>query len=200
MRTRRNLPDCWPWILSWSAIPGSPVSQTWPKWYSSANGWSRFSTSGRPSANSAKNSDTWCRTRSEESKQPSSCLTVVSASPKIPAPAVPTSGLCLGRPDLTEAALVRRPGADDLDIGLTSLRTRIPPNAAQAQSQTGLISWPGRRYLCELSAGQYWRLEELKSFDEFLARWFPESRRKAYYLMSIHEHLPPQARKDLKEL
>jgi hypothetical protein len=51
------------------------------------------------------------------------------------------------------------------------------------------------RYLCEVRAGQYWRLEKLKSFDEFLARRFPESRRKAYYLMSIHEHLPPQARK-----
>jgi hypothetical protein len=35
---------------------------------------------------------------------------------------------------------------------------------------------------------------------KFLARRFPESRRKAYYLMSIHEHLPPQARKDLKEI
>ena len=56
------------------------------------------------------------------------------------------------------------------------------------------------RYLCEVRAGQYWRLESLKSFDEFLARRFPESRRKAYYLMSIHEHLPPQARKDLKEV
>src|ERR1700733_4667140 len=55
------------------------------------------------------------------------------------------------------------------------------------------------RYLCEVRAGQYWRLENLKSFDDFLARRFPESRRKAYYLMSIHEHLPPQARKDLKE-
>src|SRR4029077_5372960 len=44
------------------------------------------------------------------------------------------------------------------------------------------------------------RLENLKSFDEFLERRFPESRRKAYYLMSIHEHLPPQARKDLKEV
>jgi len=29
---------------------------------------------------------------------------------------------------------------------------------------------------------------------------FPELRRKAYYLMSIHEHLPPQARKELKEV
>jgi len=56
------------------------------------------------------------------------------------------------------------------------------------------------RYLCEVRAGQYWRLEKLKSFDEFLARRFPESRRKAYYLMSIHEHLPPQARKELKQV
>ena len=35
------------------------------------------------------------------------------------------------------------------------------------------------RYLCEVRAGQYWRLERLKSFDEFLERRFPESRRKA---------------------
>jgi hypothetical protein len=56
------------------------------------------------------------------------------------------------------------------------------------------------RYLCEVRAGQYWRLENLKCFDEFLERRFPESRRKAYYLMSIHEHLPPQARRELKEV
>ena len=56
------------------------------------------------------------------------------------------------------------------------------------------------RYLCEVRAGQYWRLETLKSFDEFLERRFPGSRRKAYYLMSIHEHLPPQARKQLQEV
>jgi len=56
------------------------------------------------------------------------------------------------------------------------------------------------KYLCEVRAGQYWRLENLKSFDEFLERKFPESRRKAYYLMSIHENLPPQVRKDLKEV
>jgi len=56
------------------------------------------------------------------------------------------------------------------------------------------------RYLCEVRAGQYWRVEKLKSFDEFLGRRFPESRRKAYYLMLIHEHLPPQARKELKEV
>ena len=56
------------------------------------------------------------------------------------------------------------------------------------------------RYRCEVRAGQYWRLESLKCFDEFLERRFPESRRKAYYLMSIHEHLPPHARKQLNEV
>jgi len=56
------------------------------------------------------------------------------------------------------------------------------------------------RYLCEARAGQYWRVEGLKSFEEFLTRKFPESRRKAYYLMSIHENLPAQAKKDLEKL
>ncbi len=56
------------------------------------------------------------------------------------------------------------------------------------------------RYLCEVRAGQYWRLENLKSFDGFLERRFPESRRKAYYLMSIHEHLPRQARHELTQI
>jgi hypothetical protein len=53
------------------------------------------------------------------------------------------------------------------------------------------------RYLCEVRAGQYWRVENLKSFDDFLQARFPDSRRKAYYLMSIHEHLPPQAKQHL---
>jgi hypothetical protein len=56
------------------------------------------------------------------------------------------------------------------------------------------------RYLSEVRAGQYWRLENLVSFDDFLERRFPESRRKAYYLMSIHEHLPRQLRRDLKQV
>jgi hypothetical protein len=56
------------------------------------------------------------------------------------------------------------------------------------------------RYLCEVRAGQYWRLENLKSFDDFLERRFPGSRRKAYYLMSIHERLPKQVRSQLKEV
>ena len=56
------------------------------------------------------------------------------------------------------------------------------------------------RYLCEVRAGQYWRLEKMKSFDEFLESRFPESRRKAYYLMSIHEHLPPEVKRELKQV
>jgi hypothetical protein len=44
-------------------------------------------------------------------------------------------------------------------------------------------------YLCEVRAQQYWRVENLKSFDEFLEKHFADSRRKAYYLMAIHEKL-----------
>ncbi len=56
------------------------------------------------------------------------------------------------------------------------------------------------RYLCEVRAGQYWRLDNLKSFDEFLEKRFPESRRKASYLMAIHEHLPRQIHRELKQV
>ncbi len=56
------------------------------------------------------------------------------------------------------------------------------------------------RYLCEVRAGQYWRLENLKSFDEFLEKRFPESRRKAYYLMAIHENLTRIPRPRLREV
>jgi len=107
-------------------------------------------------------------------------------------------------------------------IGLTSLVTKNPPmlpkfNRRRALFVLGkideILAWEQRReterdtkfvelgrYLCEVRAGQYWRLEELKCFDEFLERRFPGSRRKAYYLMSIHEHLPPGARKELKKV
>jgi hypothetical protein len=56
------------------------------------------------------------------------------------------------------------------------------------------------RYLCEVRSGQYWRLDNLRSFDEFLERKFPESRRKAYYLMAIHEHLPRIPKADLRSM
>ena len=107
-------------------------------------------------------------------------------------------------------------------VGLTSLLTKNPPMLPKLNRRRAMfvltkideiLAWERQketerdtrfvelgRYLCEVRAGQYWRVENVKSFDEFLARRFPESRRKAYYLMSIHEHLPPQARKELKEV
>jgi len=107
-------------------------------------------------------------------------------------------------------------------IEITSLLTKFPPMSPKLNQKRArfvltkideILAWERRseadrdtrfvelgRYLCEVRAGQYWRLENLKSFDEFLTRRFPESRRKAYYLMSIHEHLPPQARRELKEV
>jgi hypothetical protein len=45
----------------------------------------------------------------------------------------------------------------------------------------GLLSW-GNIFA---KFGQYWRFESPKSFDEFLEKRLPESRRKAYYLMAI---------------
>ena len=56
------------------------------------------------------------------------------------------------------------------------------------------------KYLCEVRVGQYWKLENLQSFDQFLKARFPGSRRKAYYFMSINEHLPRETRKELKEI
>jgi hypothetical protein len=107
-------------------------------------------------------------------------------------------------------------------IGLTSLITEYPPmppkfNRHRAQFVLGkideILAWEQRketerdtkfvelgRYLCEVRAGQYWRLENLNCFDAFLETRFPQSRRKAYYVMSIHENLPPQARKELKKV
>jgi hypothetical protein len=55
-------------------------------------------------------------------------------------------------------------------------------------------------YLCEVRAKQYWRLEELNSFDEFLEKRFVDSRRKAYYLMTIHEHLTRVPKPQLREM
>src|SRR6266853_2459658 len=103
-----------------------------------------------------------------------------------------------------------------------SLRTNNPPLLPKLNRKRALfvlskidaiLAWEQRvegerdtrfvdlgRYLCEVRAGQYWRVENMKSFDEFLERRFPDSRRKAYYLMSIHEYLPPQIRRELKQV
>src|ERR1700693_2184876 len=56
------------------------------------------------------------------------------------------------------------------------------------------------RYLCEVRAGQYWRVDNLGSFDEFLEQEVPGARSKAYYFMAIHEHLPRVSKPDLKSV
>ena len=108
-------------------------------------------------------------------------------------------------------------------IGLTSFRingqTIVAPelNRRRALAVLGkideILSWEQTKerecderfvelgqYLCEVRAGRYWRLEYLKSFDEFLEKRFPDSRRKAYYLMAIHEHLTRIPKQQLREV
>jgi hypothetical protein len=108
-------------------------------------------------------------------------------------------------------------------IGLTSLwingRPAVPPelNHRRAVFVLGrideILSWEKTKeqerdarfvelgeYLCEVRAKQYWRLEKLNSFDQFLEKRFPESRRKAYYLMSIHENLTRIPKPQLREV
>jgi hypothetical protein len=108
-------------------------------------------------------------------------------------------------------------------IGLTSLwtngRTAVAPelNRRRAVFILGkideILSWEKAKEkqqdvhfvelgecLCEVRAKQYWRLEKLKSFDEFLDKRFPESRRKAYYLMAIRENLPRIPKPDLRDV
>ena len=107
-------------------------------------------------------------------------------------------------------------------VSLMSLHTKNPPMLPKLNQKRArfvlakideIIGWERQtdrerdarfvelgRYLCEVRAGQYWRLENLASFDDFLQRRFPESRRKAYYLMSIHEQLPRQVRNELKQV
>ncbi len=53
--------------------------------------------------------------------------------------------------------------------------------------------------LCEVRSQGYWRLG-YRSFEQFLEAKFPDSRRKAYYLMSIHDHLKPIPTEEIEQL
>ena len=108
-------------------------------------------------------------------------------------------------------------------IGLTSLwtsgRTMVSPELDRQRATLVLakideiLAWEGTKeqerdvrfvelgeYLCEVRSKQYWRLEKLNSFDEFLGKRFPESRRKAYYLMAIHENLTRIPKQQLRKV
>src|SRR6201998_4639802 len=192
-----------------------------PKSFSSASGWSRSSASvPQPPMSNATNSADWSTIPSDGSNRRSSCRTAVSGFLGIPAPVARTSASVW---DSRHWSKQHSFGAQEtILVCLTSLRTNNPPMLPKLNKKRALfvlakideiLAWERQkdaerdtrfvemgRYLCEVRAGQYWRVDNVKSFDEFLERRFPESRRKAYYLMSIHEHLPPQVRKDLKEI
>src|SRR5438128_7960212 len=160
-------------------------------------------------------------TPSDASSPPSSCLTVGFAFRRTRAVHARMSGFVSDERSWSRPILC---GGQEqrILVGLTSLFTKKPPMLPKLNRRRALfvltkideiLAWEKRkeaerdtrfvelgRFLCQVRAGQYWRLENVKSFDEFLERRFPESRRKAYYLMSIHEHLPPQVRRELKEV
>src|ERR1035437_6983444 len=192
-----------------------------PRLFSSASGWSKSNTSGPPFLTSyGRSSQPWSMTPSDGSSRDSSSRTAASASHKILARPAPSLGFVSTSVTWSKPALCAN--REVILVCLTNFRFRPMPMPPQLNRKRALfvltkideiLAWEKQkeaerdtrfvdlgRYLCEVRAGQYWRLENLKSFDEFLARRFPESRRKAYYLMSIHEHLPPQVRKDLKEI
>jgi len=108
-------------------------------------------------------------------------------------------------------------------IGLTSLwingRSAVTPQLDPRRAQFVLgrideiLTWDKTKekerdvqfvelgeYLCEVRSKQYWKVEKLSSFEEFLERRFPESRRKAYYLMAIHENLMRVPKPQLREM
>ena len=155
----------------------------------------------------------WLKRRLVKSKLPSSLPGQESVSRRTGASAVPISACALGTSHwLGPNSFVNRERATL--IGLTCLTTNGRPLMAPKLNRRRavfvlskideILAWEKAtdrerdskfvelgRYLCEVRAGQYWRVDNVRSFDEFLERKFPESRRKAYYLMAIHEHLTP---------
>src|SRR2546422_7245878 len=170
---------------------------------------------------SAASLGSWWKPQSGRSSRLSFYRTAASVSPRTPAAAVLILGFVSG------ARSWSRPlssGAQEQKalIGLTSFITKNPPmlpklNRRRAQfvltKIDEILAWEQRkeaekdtrfvelgRYLCEVRAGQYWRLEDLGSFDEFLERPLSEFPRKAHFLRSVHEQLPPQVRRELKAI
>src|SRR2546427_5006699 len=178
-----------------------------PWWSSSASAWSRSSTCKRRSrTTSARSSASWSKKRSGGSSPPSSCPTAESVSRRTPAAAARISGF------VWDGRIWSRPlwcGGQEQNnlVGLTSLITRNRPMLPKLNRRRALfvltkideiLAWEQRkeaerdtrfvelgRYLCEVRAGQYWRLENLKSFDEFLERRVPGIKREDYLPHSV---------------
>src|SRR5579872_812297 len=160
--------------------------------------------------------------RSVKSKRPSSRLTLESVFHRTDASAVHTWDCASGTKRLQKPNSYVNQEPPTL-IGLTCLTTNgralVAPKLNRRRAVFVLskideiLAWERAmererdskfvelgRYLCEVRAGRYWRVDNVRSFDEFLERKFPESRRKAYYLMAIHEHLPPIRKRELEQI
>src|SRR5438034_1265443 len=194
----------------------------WRWWFLCASGWWKCNICGpRLPRSSARNSESWSETRSSGSSRPSFCRTAAFAFHRTPAAVVPISDSA-SDVRIWRKALWCGGQEQKILVGLMSLITKHPPLAPKLNRKRAwfvltkfdeILAWERRteadkdtrfvelgRYLCEVRAGQYWRVEKLRSFDDFLERRFPESRRKAYYLMSIHEHLPAPVKRELKQV
>src|SRR5438876_7614032 len=162
----------------------------WRWWFLCASGWSKFNTCAPPSRmSSAASSGSSSNRRSGRSRLPNSCRTAASVSPRTPAAAVPISGF------VSDARNWSRPlssGAQEQNslIGLTSFITSDPPMLPRLNRRRAhfvlskideILAWEQRkeaekdtrfvelgRYLCEVLAGQYWRVENLKPSDACL--------------------------------
>src|SRR5450755_4107744 len=140
-------------------------------------------------------------TQSEGSSLGCSCPTAASAFHKILArPALSSEFASTSR---TWSKLRSCVNQELILVCLTNLFTKYPPMPPKLNRKRALfvltkideiLAWERQkeaerdtrfvelgRYLCEVRAGQYWRVEKLASFDDFLGRRFPESRRTAYY-------------------
>jgi hypothetical protein len=82
-------------------------------------------------------------------------------------------------------------------IVLSNIDRILAREAVQAADREVMYVDLGR-CLCEVRARQFWLVERLASFDAFIASRFPGSRRKAYYLMAIHEQLPKRVKAQLR--
>src|SRR6202166_3982077 len=171
---------------------------------------------------SVKSLANWSKRPLVKSKPPSSLLTQESASRRTGALAVPIWDCALETSRwLGPNSFVNRERATL--IGLTCLTTNGSPMVGPKLNRRRavfvlskidqILAWEKAtdrerdskfvelgRYLCEVRAGQYWRVDNVRSFDEFLERKFPESRRKAYYLMAIHEQLPRIHKVELQQV
>src|SRR2546425_8497965 len=220
--TRRSRRVCSLSIRNWSAIRGSQALPRSPRWSLSANGWSKSSTCGpRSPMNSGRSSANWSRTPSAGSSPLSSCPIAGSVSPRTLAAAAPISG-CVWDGRIWSRPLWCAGQEQKTLVGLTSLRAENPPMPPKLNPKRArfvltkideILAWEQRkeaerdtrfvelgRYLCEVRAGQYWRLGDMKNLHELLVKTVLGSRKKADYRKSIHPHFAPPARKEINEV